>query len=105
MYVLICKLKLCKIFFTPLLKILALVLLTLTLNFHLLQYLLNYSKQIIRRAVLTCTHNLCVEKNMKIVKKNQQEIVIFYSRENSLNVAWACFRNDKKTGRVEILCI
>ena len=29
---------------------------------------------------------------MKIVKKIQMKIVIFYTREKSLYVAWACFR-------------
>ena len=30
---------------------------------------------------------------MKIVKKNSNEDCDFYSREKSLYVAWACFRN------------
>ena len=30
---------------------------------------------------------------MKIVEKFQPKIVIFYSCEKSLYVAWACFRN------------
>ena len=30
---------------------------------------------------------------MKIVKKNQQKIVIFKSSEKSPYVTWACFRN------------
>ena len=31
---------------------------------------------------------------MKIVKKKSTENCHFYSREKSLYIAWACFRND-----------
>ena len=51
----------------------------------------------LNEAVLTCTHNICFEQNMKIVKKEQLLIVTenyrFYSRGKSLYIAWACFRN------------
>ena len=46
----------------------------------------------LNEAVLTCTHNLCFEQKSEKVK-NSTENCHFYSREKSLYIAWACFRN------------
>ena len=44
--------------------------------------------------VRTCTHNICFEqKNKKNSKTNPTENCDFYSREKSLYMAWAYFRN------------
>ena len=44
-------------------------------------------------SILTCTTIYVLSKNMKIVKKKSTENCNFYSREKSLYIAWACFRN------------
>ena len=44
-------------------------------------------------AVLTCTHNLCVEQKDENSENISNENCHFYSREKSLYVALACFRN------------
>ena len=44
-------------------------------------------------AVLMCTHNLCFEQKYEKSKKKSNENCHLYSREKSLYVAWACFRN------------
>ena len=46
-------------------------------------------------AVLTCTHNLCFEQKYENSKNNSIKNCNFYSREKSLYIAWACFRNGK----------
>ena len=46
-------------------------------------------------AVLTCTHNICFEQKHEISQNNSTENCYFYSREKSLYIAWACFRNVK----------
>ena len=38
-------------------------------------------------------HNLCLEQKYENLKKKSTENCHFYSREKSLYVAWACFRN------------
>ena len=43
--------------------------------------------------VLTCTHNICFEQKYENSKNNSTENCHFYSREKSLYIAWACFRN------------
>ena len=46
-------------------------------------------------AILTCTHNPCFEQKYENSKKKDQvKIIIFFSREKSLYIAWACFRNE-----------
>ena len=47
------------------------------------------SKNRLAEAVLTCTHNLCFEKNIKIFSWNFQ----FFKAQKSLCFAWASFRN------------
>ena len=47
----------------------------------------------LNEAVLTCTHNLCVEQEFENSKKKSTENCNFYSREKSLYVSWRCFRN------------
>ena len=44
-------------------------------------------------AVLTCTHDLCFEQKNENSQNISNENCHFYSREKSLYVAWACFRN------------
>ena len=44
-------------------------------------------------AVLRCTHNICFEQKYEKDKIFQLKIVIFFSREKSLYIAWTCFRN------------
>ena len=44
-------------------------------------------------AVITCTHNLCFEQKYGNSQKKSNENCHFYTREKSLHVAWACFRN------------
>ena len=47
--------------------------------------------------VLTCTHNICFEQNYENSQNNSTEKTenrLFFSREKSLFIAWACFRND-----------
>ena len=46
-------------------------------------------------AVRKCTHNLCFEQNMKIIKIFRLKIVIFTTVKKSLYVAWAGLRNVK----------
>ena len=46
--------------------------------------------------LLTYLLTYVLSKNMKIVKKKSTENCHFYSREKSLYIAWACFRNDPK---------
>ena len=48
---------------------------------------------LVTEAVLTCTHNLCFEQKYENSQKISTENCLFYSREKSLYVAWACFRN------------
>ena len=45
------------------------------------------------------THDLCFEQKYENSQKNSNENCRFYSREKSLYVAWACFRN------VFVVCI
>ena len=40
-----------------------------------------------------CTHNLCFEQKYENSQKISTESCHFHSREKSLYVAWACFRN------------
>ena len=40
-----------------------------------------------------CTHNLCFEQKYENSLKNSTENCHFYSREKSLYITWACFRN------------
>ena len=44
---------------------------------------------------IDCGYNLCFEQKYENSQKNSNENCHFYSREKSLYVAWACFRNDK----------
>ena len=44
----------------------------------------------------SCTHNLCFEQKYENNQNISTENCHFYSREKSLYVAWACFRNAKK---------
>ena len=44
-------------------------------------------------AVLTCTYNLCFEQKKEKYHIFSSENLCFYSREKSLNISWACFRN------------
>ena len=41
-----------------------------------------------------CTHNLCFEQKYENSQTVSTENCHFYSREISLYIAWACFRND-----------
>ena len=53
-------------------------------------------------AVLKCTHDLCFEqKYEKSKKKKKLKIVIFFSREKSLYIVWACFRNGENETRTK----
>ena len=40
-----------------------------------------------------CTLNLCFEQKYENSQKNSTKNCHFYSREKSLYVVWACFRN------------
>ena len=40
-----------------------------------------------------CTHDLCFEQIYENSQNNSNENCHFYSREKSVYVAWACFRN------------
>ena len=40
-----------------------------------------------------CTHNLCFEQKYENRQNISTENCHFYTREKSLYVAWACFRN------------
>ena len=48
---------------------------------------------LVSEAVLTCTHIICFEQKYENSKKKLTENCHFYSREKSLLIAWACFRN------------
>ena len=52
-------------------------------------------KKCLTEAVLTCTHNLRYEQKYENSQKISTENRHFYSREKSLYVAWAWFRNLK----------
>ena len=50
-------------------------------------------KNCLNEAVLTCTHNICFEQKYENSEKISNENCHFYSREKSLYIVWACFRN------------
>ena len=54
---------------------------------HILRVLVRTAS--LNEAVLTCTHNICFEQ-----KYENSQNCHFYSRQKSLYIAWACFRND-----------
>ena len=49
---------------------------------------------------LTCTHNLYFEQKYEKYYNFSSENYYFYTREKSLNIAWACFRNGCNTSIV-----
>ena len=53
-----------------------------------------YSLEPLNEAVLKCTHNICFEQKYENSKKIQLKILIFFIREKSLYIAWACYRNE-----------
>ena len=55
-----------------------------------------YSLEPLTEAVLMCTHNICFEQKYENSKKISTENCHFYSREKSLYIVWACFRNGYK---------
>ena len=52
-----------------------------------------------------CTHNICFEQIYENRQTISPENCHFYSREKSLYIAWACFRNDLTTYYVAYLPI
>ena len=53
-----------------------------------------YSLNRQNEAVLTCTHNICFEQKYENSQNISTKNCHFYSREKSLYIARACFRND-----------
>ena len=60
---------------------------------YFLIFALNYRLWVLVEAVLTCTHNICIEQKYEKSQKISPENCHFCSREKSLYVAWACFCN------------
>ena len=48
---------------------------------------------VLNEAVLTCTHNICLEQKYENSQTISTENCHFYSRKKSLYIAWTCFRN------------
>ena len=49
---------------------------------------------VLNEAVLTCTHGVCFNGNIKNIKIFPMKIEVFLLKK-SLHIAWASFRNDK----------
>ena len=62
------------------------------LHFFLI-FALKHILWVLDEADLTCNHNICFEQEYEKGKKKSTENCRFYSREKSLYIAWACFRN------------
>ena len=50
--------------------------------------------EVINETVLACTLNICFEQKYENSPKKSTENCHVYSREKSLYIAWACFRNE-----------
>ena len=66
-------------------------------DFHFfcsITYIVGTRKNRPNEAVLTCTHNMCFGQKYENSQNISTGNCRFYSREKSLCIAWACFRNE-----------
>ena len=66
--------------------------------YYFLIFALKHTLLVLVKTASLSTNNLCFDQKYENSQKNSTENCYFYSRENSLYVAWVCFRNvNKKT--------